>query len=95
MQNAKKEIICFLRFDSSEKLQEMLKSQEKYRELYQHTYKMNDSVSTPSDFDNNMRNVQYHFKSPIPTCYSNFMIYRTYRVGFINIGVILVCLHRR
>ncbi|CBK24216.2 uncharacterized protein [Blastocystis hominis] len=79
MQDAKKEIICFLQFDSSEKLQEMLKAQEKYGDLFKHEYRNEDPITTPSDFENNLRNVQYHFKSPIPTCYSNFMIYRTYR----------------
>ena len=81
MQDANKEIICFLQFDSSEKLQEMLKAQEKYGDLFKHEYRNEDPITTPSDFENNLRNVQYHFKSPIPTCYSNFMIYRTYRVG--------------
>lgn len=84
IQDAKKEIICFLRFDSSEKLQEVWKAQEKYGELFTHEYRSDDPVTTPSDFENNLRNVQYHFRSPIPTCYSNFMIYRTYRVGSVN-----------
>ena len=84
IQNAKKEIICFLRFDSGEKLQEVLKAQDKYGDLFRDEYRSDDPVTTPSDFENNLRNVQYHFRSPIPTCYSNFMIYRTYRVGSIT-----------
>ena len=60
----------------------MLKAREQYCTIFSGECKDDKPASTPSDSETDSSNAQYHFKSPLPTCYSNFMIYRTYRVGF-------------